>query len=73
MAVEGYETGRYVREQQLGGTLVEPCAETLCTYLSSLDFATYQQMRQQIEALPATQFLDHGELQRLVETAVSVR
>ena len=73
LAVEGYETGRYVREQQLGVTLVEPCAETLCTYLSSLDFATYQQMRQQIEALPATQFLDHGELQRLVETAVSVR
>lgn len=65
IAIDGHETGRVVRQRQLGITLDNPIAHELGDLLSQLTREEYKQLRQRIESLPATNFVDYGDLAQL--------
>ena len=67
IAIDGHETGRIVRQRELGITLETPAAQQLYEVLSKLTREDYEQLRQNIESLPETTFVDHGDLAQLMQ------
>lgn len=68
IAVAGHETGRIVKERNLGITLDEPLGEQLRQRLTSMTAKEYQRLRNRVESLPNTLFVDKGDLGRLLAT-----
>ncbi len=70
LAVSDHETGRVVRQRHLGVSLDNPLTESLCDMLLKMSCDQYVQMRYGIESLPKSQFVDTGDMVRLVAMAV---
>jgi succinoglycan biosynthesis protein ExoL len=68
IAIAGHETGRVVRERELGVVIESPYVSNLKQFLLDLDPADYRIMRRRIEQQPTQNFLDRGDLARLLET-----
>ncbi len=67
LAIGNHETGRFVRQHQLGISLETPVAKHLVDVLSNITREDYEQLRRRIEGLPETNFVDHGDLARLMQ------
>jgi succinoglycan biosynthesis protein ExoL len=68
LAIASHETGRVVRDRQLGIVLETPVAEHLGNVLSRMTRADYARLRGRIESLPVTNFVDDGDLAQLMRT-----
>ncbi len=68
LAIDGHETGRVVRQRQWGISLQAPVAENLAEFLTQMTAQDYRQLRERIESLAVTDFVDQGDLVRLVQT-----
>jgi succinoglycan biosynthesis protein ExoL len=68
LAIDSHETGRVVRQRQLGISLETPVAKHLGDLLSNMTREDYEQLRRRIEALPVANFVDNGDLARLMRT-----
>jgi len=73
LAVEGHETGRIVKERDLGITVDEPYADNLKQYLLALDHEQYSSMRRRIESQPEQHFVDHRDLAQLLNSVAPRR
>jgi succinoglycan biosynthesis protein ExoL len=71
IAIAGYQTGRTVRQRQLGISLDAPFVDNLKELLLRMTREDYQQMRQLIEAKPVSDFVDTGDMARLMRGAPS--
>ncbi len=56
LAIGNHETGRVVRQRQLGISLETPVAEHLGDVLSNMTREEYEQLRRGIESLPDGEF-----------------
>lgn len=68
LAIASHETGRVVRQRQLGISLETPIAKHLGDVLSNMTCEDYERLRRRIESLPAANFVDRGDLTRLMRT-----
>ena len=68
LAIGSHETGRVVRNRQLGIVLETPIAEHLGDILLNMTPSDYARLRQGIESLPAANFVDNGDLAQLMRT-----
>lgn len=68
LAIGSHETGRMVSQRQLGITLETPVAKHLGDVLSKMTREDYQRLRRGIESLPEENFVDNGDLARLMQT-----
>jgi succinoglycan biosynthesis protein ExoL len=66
IAIADHETGRVVRERGLGMTLEPPFASCLKDMLSEMTIEQYRQLRQRIEAMPASYFVDTGDMAEMM-------
>ena len=66
LAIAGHETGRVVRQRQLGISLETPDAKHLGDVLLNMTQEDYQRMRRSIESQPEENFVDHGDVARLI-------
>ncbi len=65
LAIGNHETGRIVRNRELGISLETPVVEQLGEVISKMTHAEYEQLRSRIESLPASLFVDTGDLAQL--------
>jgi succinoglycan biosynthesis protein ExoL len=72
IAVTSHETGRIVRQRHLGLSVGFPIAEQLCALLSKMSWDDYVKLREQIESLPASHFVDTNDIERLIESVSPV-
>lgn len=72
LAVGSHETGRVVRQRKLGIALEHPIASELIDLLRRITPEQYREMRCEIEQLPASLFVDDGEVRRLVQVMSEV-
>ncbi len=68
LAIADHETGRVVRQRQLGISLETPVAKHLGDVLCNMSNEDYTRLRRGIESLPVENFVDHGDLARLIRT-----
>jgi succinoglycan biosynthesis protein ExoL len=68
LAIGSHETGRVVRQRQLGISLETPVAEHLRDVLSKTTRQEYVRLRRRIESLPEENFVDNGGLAQLMRT-----
>jgi succinoglycan biosynthesis protein ExoL len=68
LAIASHETGRVVRQRQLGISLEPPVAEHLRELLSNMTREDYEKLRRRIESLPVENFVDNGDLAQLMRT-----
>ncbi len=66
IAVDAHETGRAVRDRELGISISPPYAIALKDVLLGMTSAEYTRMRNNLEAKPASDFLDDGDLASMV-------
>lgn len=66
LAVASHETGRIVRQRQLGIVLKSPLASHLIDILSTITKEDYERLRRKLEELPESHFTDHGEMANMV-------
>jgi succinoglycan biosynthesis protein ExoL len=68
IAVAGHETGRVVQERELGVVIEPPYINNLKEFLIGLNPEDYRCMRTRIEQQPVQNFLDCGDLARLLKS-----
>ena len=68
LAIGNQETGRVVRERNLGISLDIPVVEHLSRILSTITREEYGRLRRGIEGLPEANFVDYGDMARLMRT-----
>ncbi|MCA9140487.1 MAG: hypothetical protein KDB00_27135 [Planctomycetales bacterium] len=68
VALADHETGRTVSRRKLGISLPSPLGEHLYGMLLGMSADQYAQLRGKVEALPVTDFVDHGDIDRLIRT-----
>jgi succinoglycan biosynthesis protein ExoL len=73
IAIAAHETGRIVRERQLGISLEDPVANNLKDILLNMTCEEYRRLRGNVETKPDSSFVDNGELARLVSAMPSAR
>jgi succinoglycan biosynthesis protein ExoL len=72
LAVDHHETGRLVQQRELGLTLAHPLSEALQELLQRITPDDYRKLRRGIEALPASYFVDEGDVGQLVQRMLRV-
>ena len=70
LAIDGYETGRVVRERQLGIAVAAPIAESLQKLLGGLSSEEYHDLRARVEGQPVSYFVDTGDIPALTRRAI---
>jgi succinoglycan biosynthesis protein ExoL len=73
LAIEGHETGRITSERQLGIVLQAPYVTCLIDKLQNLDRSEYMRLRGRVESQPASNFVDAGDMARLVHLPAATR
>ncbi|MCA9217798.1 MAG: hypothetical protein KDB27_32235, partial [Planctomycetales bacterium] len=66
IAIEGYETGRVVKQRSLGATIDVPYVDSLKTFLLNLNPEQYRAMRKGIETQPRENFVGIEDLDCLL-------
>ncbi len=69
LAIAGHQTGKTVHERQLGFCLDAPYVDSLTRLLLRMTRDEYQRLRTAIEAKPASDFVDTGDMARLMSVA----
>lgn len=73
LAIASHETGRVVRDRQLGLSLDVPLVTSLKKALLEMTCDEYLRIRQRIEATPVSHFVDTGEMAQLMRVAPGSR
>ena len=66
IAIDNTQTGRIATERQLGMTLLDPYSNSLIEMLLNMNRTNYEQLRGKVESQPVSNFVDNGDLARLL-------
>jgi len=72
LALAGTQTGRVVEELGMGKTFSQPVAEAVISFLQGWTPALQAELRQRLQALPRSRFVEEDDTKRLVRTVLAI-